>query len=86
MKESEGIELLISEITGSVIDYPVPHQKKKMSWSLLTLPTYLLSIMVSIYYTNTTSNQITGIYWPHTETLYHNKPSHMCHQMAFKML
>ena len=33
-----------------------------------------------IYYTNTVSNQIAEMYWPHTKALYHNKPSHICHQ------
>ena len=33
-----------------------------------------------IYYTNTTSNLITGIYWLHKTTLYYNKSSHICHQ------
>ena len=32
------------------------------------------------YYTNTGSNQITGMYWPHTKSLYHNKLSQICHQ------
>ena len=32
-----------------------------------------------IYYTNTISNQITGICWPNTTALYHNKSSHICH-------
>ena len=40
-----GFELLIFEITGSVHDYPVPH--KKMSCLFLSLPTYVLNIMVS---------------------------------------
>ena len=34
---------------------------------------------LGIYYTNTISNQTTGMYWPHTKALY-RKYSHMCHQ------
>ena len=41
----EGFDLLISEITGSMVDYPVSH--KKMPCLFLSLPTYLLNIMVS---------------------------------------
>ena len=33
-----------------------------------------------IYCTNSISNRITGIYWPHTNALYHNKSSHIFHQ------
>ena len=32
------------------------------------------------WYTDSGSNQTTGIYWPHKTTLYHNKPSHTRHQ------
>ena len=39
------IELLISEITGSVTYYPVLH--KKMSCLFLSLSTYLLNIVIS---------------------------------------
>ena len=67
------VELLISDIT--VLDYIVPPEKCSL---FLSLPTYLKHH--GIYYTNTISNQITGIYWPHTKALYHNKSSNMCHQ------
>ena len=36
-----GVELFISDITGSDLDYPAPHTNRK------SLPTYLLNIMVS---------------------------------------
>ena len=39
--------MLISEITGSGLHYPVPHNNKTMSCLFLSLPTYLLNIMVS---------------------------------------
>ena len=65
-------QLLISEITESVLDYPDRHKKK--SCIILSLPTYPLNI------TNNISNQITGIYWPHTKAFYRNKSSHICHQ------
>ena len=39
-----GVEQLISKITGSIPDYPVLHKKCHL---FLTLPTYLLNIMVS---------------------------------------
>ena len=58
-----GFELLISEITESVLDYPVPH--KTNVTLMLSLPTYH-----GIYYTKTISNQITRIYWPRTKVLY----------------
>ena len=54
------VELLISEITRSVLDYPVPHKKYHS-------PPIEYH---GIYYTNTISNEITGIYSPHKTTLY----------------
>ena len=61
MGRGGGGELLISEITWSGHDYTVIH--KKMS-CLFFITSHLSFECHSIYYTNTGSNQITGIYWP----------------------
>ena len=60
-----GVGLLISEITGSILDYP-------MSCLFLFLLTYLSNI-IGIYYTNTGSNKIVKIYWPHKTKRYDKK-------------
>ena len=54
---------------------------KKMSCLFLQLTTYLSNI----YYTNTESNQITGIYWQHKTTLY-DKFCHICHQRHWNVV
>ena len=62
------VELLISEIIGSTTNF---------MWLFLII--CHLCFEYGIYYTNTPSNQITGMYWPHEKTLYHNKSSHIHH-------
>ena len=47
---------------------------------LIVITSHLSFEYHDIYYTNTLSNQIMGIYWPRTKALYHNKSSHTCHQ------
>ena len=53
----EGVEMLISEITESILDYSV--QKKNVM--LIFNTCYLSFKYLGIYYTNTGSDQITGI-------------------------
>ena len=50
------------------------------NYMLIFITSHLSFEYRGIYYTNTGSNQITGNYWPHTKTLYDNKP------MAFTIL
>ena len=71
------VELLISEITGSVLDYPVPHTKMSCIFSSLNHTSFTYH---GIYYINTISNKITEHYWPHKTTLYDNKSSLVCHR------
>ena len=71
-------ELLVSEITGSVLDYPVSHKH----YLFVSPPTNLLNIMV---YTNI-SNEITGIYWPHTKAFITTSPLSHRPPIAFKIL
>ena len=65
------VELLISEIIGTVLGYPVPHRNV----NLIFITCNLAFKYHGIYHTNTGSYQITGIYWPHKTTLYDNKSS-----------
>ena len=57
-----GPQLLISKITRSVLAYPVPHTQKNAMLIFITSQLYFE--YRGIYYTNTISNQITGMYWP----------------------
>ena len=67
-----GFEQLISEVTESAINYPVPHK----TFGMLVSISYHLSIKYNgMYYTG--SNQTTGIYWPHITTLFYNKAYHV---------
>ena len=61
--------LLISEMAGSILAYPVRTKNVMLIFLIYQLPFEYYDI----YYTNTGSDQITGIYWPHKTTLYDNK-------------
>ena len=74
---------LISEVTGSVLDYPVPHKKCQ----LIFITSHQSFEYHGINYTNTLKS-ITGNYWPHKTTLY-DKSSHllwMAFTIFYKML
>ena len=54
-----GVELFISEIKGSVLDNPVPHQNV---FKLMFITSHLSFEYHGIHYSNTESHQITGNY------------------------
>ena len=66
-------EMLISEIEESIFDYPVSHSQNVK----LIYITYNLSFEYrGICYTNTTSNQITGMCWSYTNVFITTPLSH----------
>ena len=72
------VDLLISEITGNVLDYPVQHKKKMSCFFFFHFPPIF---QISWYLVHKTGlNQIAGIYWQQKTTFYVNRYCHISYQ------